>query len=789
MKFTLDWLKDHIDTKLTADEISNKLTELGIEVESVLDESKKFENFVVGYINKAERHPNADKLQICEVNIGDEILSIVCGAKNARPGIYVVVALVGAVIPSDGGALKKGSIRGVESQGMLCSTDELLVDDDGIDGILELPDTYVPGTPAAIALELDSVVFDVSITPNRADCFSVRGLARDLVASGAGELIPLKITASKESFENPIDVEVQTVDCLYFSTCAVNNVIFQTPKYIVKRLKAIGQKLIHAPVDIANYVCIDIGQPLHIFDLDKLPEKLLVRNSRQGEMLKTLDGKDTVLPEGAVVVSTGDSVLSIAGIMGGEDSAFSEGSKNILIEGAYFDKIAIAKAGQSLRLSSDSRTRFERGIDPDGIDTAMQYTLSIISSLCDCAISNVKKNKKIPNNCKKIDLTFSKFNALTGLSLEDFASSIEILKKLRITILNSSKDRITVETPSYRHDLEIEEDIIEEILRILGYDNIRECELEKKDPITQTYVVDKLSDALVYNGFYEVKTFSFIDEKTSLLFAKADSFVNIKDALTVDFAILRPSVVASHLKSIKNSQNKSQRNSRLFEAGTRFCIKEGKVVEEHMLTATISEKKHDRTWSNKAKDVSVFDIKEVLEKLLSICAPGFRLTTEAPSYYHPGRSGSYIIQKDTVIAHFGEVHPSVLASIGVYGPAVSFELFLDKIPEILVSKMKQPLVLSQYQPITRDFSFIVEKSIPDGKILEVVKKLKIEFIKNISIFDVYESEIIGEDKKAVAFEVLLQSNKETLSEEQITDVSDKIINAITKECHGVLRDQ
>lgn len=792
MKFTFDWLKSHLKTDLSYNEIAERLTNLGIEVEEIIDNEKKFDGFVVGFIKKAEKHPDADKLQICEVDIGEKTLQIVCGAKNARAGLYVAVAQVGALVPAFGEKLKKGNIRGIESQGMMCSTDELCLDDDGLDGIMELPNSLTPGQSVASALGFDDVVFDVSLTPNRSDCFSIRGLARDLAASGSGELLDLEISHLEENIENPIDVEIKTSDCDYFSTLNIQNVIGQTPDYIAKRLRAIGQKLIHFPVDVANYICLDIGQPMHIFDVDKLSKKIIVRNSRQGELIKTLDSKETILPENAIVVSSENGEpLSIAGIMGGENTAFSDGSKNILIESAYFNKIAIAKTGQSLRLTSDSRMRFERGINPENVDLALKYASSIITKNCkDSKTSNVKKYGNLPDNKKLITLTFSKFEALSNLTENEFLNSKSILEKLGITIKSIDPEKMILETPSWRHDLEIEEDIIEEILRIMGYENIKEVELDKQNPITQNYLSDKISDALVYNGYYEVKTFSFIDKKTASLFQNDEKkLITIKDALTIDFSILRPSVIASHLKSIRNSQNKSQKNSRIFEIGKKFEIVNEKIIEENMLTATISEKKNNRHWNSKQENVSIFDIKEDLEKILNISASGIRLTTDAPEYYHPGRSGSYIFQKDTVIAHFGEVHPSLLKDMDITGPVVSFELFLDRLPETVSYKVKNPIVMSQYQPTNRDFSFIVKKSVKVGDILNSINKLKIDSIKNISIFDIYESENIGKDNKAIAFEVLLQSDKSTLSDEQISDISQKIIEAISKNCEGILRDQ
>jgi phenylalanyl-tRNA synthetase beta chain len=789
MKFTLSWLKDHLKTELTPYKLGEALTNLGIEVEEIVDNNKRFKNFVVGLIKTTKRHPDADKLQICEVDIGKETLQIVCGAKNARAGIYVVVALAGAVIPTSNEVMKKSIIRGIESQGMMCSAEELSICESEIDGILELTGNLTLGQSIVSALELEEVIFDVSITPNRADCLSVRGIARDLSAAKAGKLLPLPDCQLTEDFENSVDIEIKTEHCEYFSTIAVRDVTGITPKYIAKRLLAIGQKLIHPPVDIANYICIDIGQPLHIFDLDKLPHKITVRNSRQGELIKTLNGKETILPEDATVVATECEPLSIAGIMGGVSSAFSDTSKNILIEGAYFDKVNISLAGQRLRLTSDSRMRFERGIDPENVDFAVRYAVSILSKNGNCKISNVKRKGELPNNKNTITLSFDKFQAVTNLTATDFVNSKLVLENLGFVIRQADSKKIEVETPSWRHDSEIEEDLIEEILRISGYENIKEAELPIKDPLIQTYTVDKLSDALVYNGYYEVKTFSFIDQSTAQLFEEEDKLVKIKDALTLDFTTLRTTVIASHLKSIRDLQKKSQRNSKIFEIGKRFLKIDDEILEENTLTAIISENFSSKHWRKKQENVSIFDIKEIIEKLLDILNINARLVSGGAHYYHPGKSGTYIIQQGTTLVQFGEVHPTILSEMNISGPIVCFELLLDKIPEFYTNRIKSPITLSQYQPTTRDFSFIVPKSMEVANMIGCIKKLHIKEVKDIMIFDVYESKSIGAEKKAVAFEVLLQSDNSTLAEEQISAISQKIIQTISSTCCGTLRDQ
>jgi phenylalanyl-tRNA synthetase beta chain len=547
--------------------------------------------------------------------------------------------------------------------------------------------------------------------------------------------------------------------------------------------------LIGLPVDAANYICLDVGVPLHIFDMDKLPRSLTIRDAHAGEKLRTLDGKETTLRDGVVVISSEDEPLSIAGIMGGESSAYSKSTSRILVEGAYFDKVAIAKAGQALRILSDARIRCERGVDPEMIDHAVRYVAHIIAGVCDCKISSVKKQGALPANKFTIDLTFGKFAALTGLDREDFAASASILKTLGITVLSVSDDCIGVETPSWRHDLTIEEDLIEEILRISGFENIKESELESVDSAYHTSVTDKITDALAYSGYDEIKTFPFTDRATASLFADPEKLLALKDSVSDDGSILRPSIAISHLKAVKNAQSKSQKNSKIFEVGRQFSRTGDKVVEDHIAIATISEKLTDRNWRANQTDVSVFDIKEVLEKVLNIAVNEWRLRDDAPDYYHPGRRGSYVFQKDTVIAYFGEIHPAILHELDIAGPVVCFELFLNRLPQTIEYKAKPQLMLSQYQQVTRDFSFIVRQSVRASDIVNTIRRTKINEIVDIGIFDVYESADIGDGKKAVAVEVTMQSDRDTLSADQIANISERIIDAVSKSCGGQLRDK
>ena len=409
MKFTFDWLKDHIDINLSPYEVANTLTTLGIEVENVIDHSKILDKIIVGKILTAEQHPNADKLHVCSVDVGfDEPLQIVCGAPNARAGIYVAVSLPGAIIPSTQAELKKGSIRGIESQGMMCSASELCLDlDCPNDGIIELSHTVSIGQPVSNALDLTDVIYDVSITPNRGDLFSVRGIARQLSAGGYGELKPLNVQNINSTVGDcPINLKCESDNCEYFSVRAIKNFKGKTPDKVARRLKLCCQKLISCPVDIANYICFDIGQPMHVFDLDKLQDTIYIRNAKSGEKIKTLAGKLEALPEGSLIASTENEPISIVGIIGGEDTAVSENSTNLLIESSYFNKIAITKTGQSLHLTTDARTRFERGVDPENVALAQTYFISLLKDVCgDVEISAVNAVGRLPDNKYKITLT------------------------------------------------------------------------------------------------------------------------------------------------------------------------------------------------------------------------------------------------------------------------------------------------------------------------------------------------------------------------------------------------
>ena len=841
MKITLDWLKSHIETDLSANQIADALIKLGIEVEEIIDYTKIFDKILVGKILEAEKHPNADKLQVCQVDIGTEKpLNIVCGAKNARQGIYVAVAQVGATIPATKSVLKKGMIRGIESQGMMCSTEELDLGSDDTDGIIELSSNSKIGSSLAEALKLTDVIFDLSITPNRADCFCVRGIARDLAAAGYGKLLPFKVPKFQSTIDNPIDLELKTDKCYYFSTIIINNFCGETPEFIAKRLKMIGQKLISTPVNIANYICFDIGQPMHIFDADKLGNKLTIRESVANERVITLNNsKEETLLDGAIVVASDNEVLTIPGIIGGESTAVSKDTKNLLVESAYFNKVEITKTGQFLKITTDARTRCERGIDPNNVQLAIDYFVYLLSQRGNTlsniitngnvasnsitrgntssdiitsdiitsdnttnnnvmnnniAVSNVKKVGKLPSNQYEITLTKQHFINLTGLTESEYNKSSDLLTNLGCEILEQTTDYIKVKTPSWRHDLQIEADLIEEVLRLIGFDKIKDFDLpfknynesEARKLNDQYKTVSNMMNALVYNGYFEVKTMSMIDQQLAELFNK--NIIQISDTLSSEFAILRPTLVASHLKNVLQAQNRSQKLVKIFENAKQFNKQSNQIIESNMLTGTIAELVEPRHWSN-PKTISVFDIKSDIENLLNMVTTKYQLVEKASEYYHPGRSASYVAQKDKVLAQFGEIHPKILEKLGIKGNVLCFEIFIDVLLDKINLAKPKHIVLSQYQPVIRDFSFILDKFITAGQLIDCIKRLHINEIQDISIFDIYESESLGENKKAIAFEVILQSDTHTLIDDELQSISQKIISAVTEKCNGILRDK
>jgi phenylalanyl-tRNA synthetase beta chain len=794
MKFTLSWLKEHLDTTAPLQEISQKLTAIGLEVEGIDDPAATFKGFVVGHVVSAEKHPDADKLRCLVVDTGKEQLKVVCGAPNARAGMKGVFAPAGSYIPGLNVTLKKTAIRGQESNGMMCSEKELLMSDNH-GGIIELAADAPTGSAAADALGLNDPVIEINLTPNRGDCASVYGIARDLAAAGMGKLKPLKIIPAQGKFKNPISVELKdTKACPLFIGRYIKGVKnVPSPKWLQDKLKSVGQKPISVLVDITNYSTLALNRPLHVFDADKLKGNIHVRLSRKGESFAALNDKTYELEDGMVVVCDDSGVLGLGGIIGGTSSAVDDNTKNVYIECAYFDPTLIAKAGQKLQIDSDARYRFERGIDPAFAAAGMDIATQMVLELCGGEASEVFVAGTAPDITRTIQYAPQKLKQLGGSDLSE-ARQKEILTALGFTLFDWS-----IKTPSWRHDVEGAADIVEEVLRIDGYDNIPAVSVTRepgqKQPALnplQKRIVDS-RHALAARGLYETVTWSFMDDAKSDLFGahanqnkKALTLVN---PISADLAVMRPSILCNLIEAAGKNADRGYPDAGLFEVGGIYKSSE----HDGQLTVAAGLRSGNavqRTWSHAARTADALDAKA--DALAALEAAGvntanLQITKDAPEWYHPGRSGA-LRQGIVVLAYFGEIHPGVLTALKRDETYVGFEVFLQSIPAPKKKGTRRELLRpSSFQPVTRDFAFTVDKNVEAEKILRAVRGTDKNLITHADIFDIYTGKGIDPGQKSIALSVTLQPVEKTLTDEEITALSAKIVENVVKLTGGALR--
>lgn len=798
MKFTLSWLKDFLDTPATLTEITDKLTAIGLEVEGIDNPAETLKGFVVGHIVSAEKHPDADKLQCLVVDTGKEKLNVVCGAPNARAGLKGVFAPVGSYIPGSDITLKKGNIRGQESNGMMCSERELLLSEEH-NGIIELPETAAVGSDAASALGLDDPVIEINLTPNRGDCASVYGIARDLAAAGLGTLRPLSIPALTPTFENPVKVSIEnTQACPLFIGRYIRGVKNgASPEWLQKRLKAIGQNPISALVDITNYLTIALNRPLHVFDADKLKGNIHVRAAKDGETFNALNDKTYTLAAGMTAVCDDNGVLGLGGVMGGTESAVSENTVNVYLEIALFDTVRTAMTGQKLQIDSDARYRFERGIDPAFAHDGAAIATQMILDLCGGEISDLAIAGETPQTQRVIAYAPERLKLLGGMELPE-ARQKSILTALGFDVAEAGKVW-NIKTPSWRSDVEGAADIVEEILRIEGYDNIpavivrpgAEEKIQPLSPLAKRGTVARR--ALAGRGMNETITWSFLDEASADLFGinrqQNKAALTLTNPISVDLSVMRPSILPNLIAAAGRNTDRGIDNAALFEIGNCYWSPE---ASGQVLTATglRSGDIRPRHWSGAARAVDVYDAKADALAVLEACGvntANIQISTDAPEWYHPGRSGALRLGP-TVLAWFGEIHPAVLAAMKRDETYVGFEIFLPSLPQ---AKKKGPqkelLRPSPFQPVGRDFAFIVEENVEAEKLLRAVRGADKKLISHAEIFDVYQGKGVEPGKKSVALSVSLQPLDKTLTDEEITGVCQKIVDAVTAQTGGVLR--
>jgi phenylalanyl-tRNA synthetase beta chain len=794
MKFTLSWLKEHLDTDATAAQIAAKLTAIGLEVESVTDPGAGLADFVVGEIVTAEKHPNADKLRLCSVNDGKDNLQIVCGAPNARAGIKVVLARPGTVIPVTGEALKLGTIRGVESRGMMCSARELLLGEDH-NGIIELQPGARAGEPVVAALVdagllANDPLFDVSITPNRGDAASVFGIARDLAASGLGTLKAERVTPVQGKFPSPktitLDFAPENKDaCPIFAGRLIRGVKNgPAPKWVQDRLKSVGMKSISALVDATNLISQDRGRPLHVFDADKLSGNLHARMANDHEQVYALDDKTYVLDKDTIVIADDSYARGIAGVMGGMDTGSFEDTKNVFIESAYFDPARIARAGRKQGIISDARYRFERGVDPQFVLPGLELCTRLILEWCGGEASDVVIAGKLPPPHKPILFDPVTVEKLGGIQVPR-DRIISILEDLGFVVEDHGTFHVT--PPSWRHDVDGPADLVEEVVRIYGLTDVPSVTLTRADGVAAP-VLSKAQRrtrtarrALATRGFNECVSFSFIARDQAALFGGGDDARQLSNPIASDLDALRPSVLPSLLTAAARNAVRGFANLQLFEIGAAFDS--GMPEAQKTVAAAIRTGHPERHWQKGADETGLFAVKaDLLATLEAITGAPMSapITQGAPGWYHPGRSAT-IAMGPKIIAQFGELHPKMLAAFDLKVPAAGFEIFLDAIPDAKSKGKAKPLFSpSPFQAIERDFAFVVEARVAAGEIVKAVKLADRNLIDQVNVFDVYEGKGVPEGQKSIAVAVRIQPRDATLTDAEIEALAQKIVAAALK---------
>jgi phenylalanyl-tRNA synthetase beta chain len=797
MKFTLSWLKDHLETEADAQTVADKLTSIGLEVESIEDAGARLKDFTVAHVVSAEKHPNADKLKLCMVDTGSgQPVQVVCGAPNAHTGMKAVFAKPGVIMPASGAELKIGTIRGVESRGMLCSARELMLGDDH-DGIIELPANAKVGDLASHALGLNEPVIDVSITPNRGDATSVYGIARDLAAAECGALKDGSVTPVAGKFPCPtkiaLNLSAETASaCPIFAGRLVRDVKNgPSPARVQERLKAVGLRPISALVDVTNLLSLDRGRPLHVFDADKLVGDLQARLAKDGEQLVALDGKTYTLDSAMTVIADEKAARGIAGVMGGEDTGCTEATTSVFVESAYFDPARTAQTGRKLGIVSDARYRFERGVDPEFVVPGLELATKLILEFCGGEPSEIVVAGRVPDWKRAIAFTPAAVKRLAGIDVAK--PEIErILGNLGFVV--TGDDPLMVQPPSWRGDIEGVADLVEEVVRIYGLENVPSAAMSRSNAVARPTLTPAqrrtrlARRALAARGFNETINFSFIPRAHAALFGGGDEARQLENPIAADLDALRSSVLPSLLAAAQRNQARGFGDLMLFEIGAQFAS--GMPGAQATVAAGVRIGEPQRSWAKSGHAPDAFDAKADMLAAIETAMGGAMtapIKSGAAAWYHPGRSGTLALGPK-VLAYFGELHPKVLAAFDLKGPASVFEIFLDAIPEPKSKgKARATFAPSQFQPVDRDFAFVADAGVTADQLIKAAKGAERELIERVDVFDQYEGKGVPEGKKSLAIAVRLQPKDKTLTDAEIDAIAQKIVAAVTKATGGTLR--
>ena len=799
MIITIPWLKEHLKTDANEKKIIDRLTNVGLEVEGFKHNSGELSEFKIAKILKAEKHPNADKLKVCDVSLGDKkVIKVVCGAPNARDGLLTIYAPPGATIPKSQIKLKVVKIRGVESSGMLCSESELNISNESA-GIIELKNKEKEIGKSYFKSKTEKSI-EISITPNRADCLGVRGIARDLASSGLGSLIKVKKSSIKQNFKQPIKVSItkeKNQGCMSFGSSYIKNITNkESPAWLKEKILALGLKPISAVVDVTNFVMFDLNRPLHAYDADKIEKEIIVRGSVDGEIFESLDNKKYKLKSGMCVVADKNSILGLGGIIGGTKTSTELNTKNILLEAAYFTPKSIRKTSRLLNINTDAKYRFERGIDPNSIKEGLQMATDLIIKICGGEVSKFTLAGSINQKNKIIDLDLEKFKKVIGVSISSKEVS-KILKSLGCNI-KIGKKSYKIQVPSWRPDITEDIDLIEELIRIKGFDKIEMIEPEKKrkkDTLNFKQKLFHLSQrALASKGYMETVTWSFTDSKIDKQFSKGEKEIQIFNPISNDLDVLRRSIFSNLSIYMKKNQDRGHEDLSLFEIGPTFFGNnpgEQQIVVGALKSGLIGRK----SWSEKPRNLDVFDIKsDTIRTLieLGLEEDNLYVSNNTKNCYHPGRSGSVNLmsERGPHLAYFGELHPAITTKLDFKEKNIfGLEIFLKNIPEpnkkIHISKKNY--IVSDFQKSERDYAFVIDKAYNAGDLELLIKKIDLDIIKKVITFDVFEGQNIPDGKKSVAINVTIQALNKTLTEKDLDQISQKIIETVREKTGATIR--
>jgi len=806
MKFALSWLKDHLDTDVPVETLADKLSSMGLEVESIDDPGKKLAPFTIARVLEAKPHPNADRLKVCKVDTGKGVVEVVCGAPNAKTGMIGVFAPLGTYIPGTKITLEARPVRGVVSAGMLVSERELEISDNH-EGIIELDAEFGSklGQRYTDALGLADPVLDVKLTPNRPDCTGVRGIARDLAAAGLGKLKPeRKVTGVEGDFDCPVDIKLEfSKEARDACPCFAGRYIREVsngaaPAWMQQRLKAVGLRPINALVDVTNYISLDRGRPLHVYDADKLVGAIRARLGRKGETFAGLDGKTYEVDDSMCVIADDRAVLGFGGILGGGDTGVTAATRNILIECATFDPVRTAATGRKAGIQSDARYRFERGVDPAFIKPGLDLATAMMMELAGGTPSKARVAGAPPERRTVIDFSFGLIRKLAGIELPE-KESRRTLEALGFAV-DGKGEKAKVTAPSWRPDIHGAADLVEEVVRVVGLDKVPSAPMPRSSGVARPVLTEtqrrvrRARRVLAGRGLVEAVTWSFIPRATAQAFGGGQDAVELANPISSEMSSMRPSLLPGLLSAVQRNRNRGFADVALFEVGQAY---RGDQPSDRFIAATgvragaVALTGSGRHWTGAAVEAGLFEAKADVVALLAglgFDAAKAQVAREAPAWFHPGRSAALKLGPKITLAHFGEVHPDTLRPLGLEGRIAAFEVFIEAVPhERRKGLAKGALELADLLSVRRDFAFVLDAAVPAADVVRAAAAADKKLIAGVSVFDLFEGESLGAGKKSLALEVTLQPTAKTLTDEEIETVAQRIIAEVKKATGGQIR--